>query len=65
VGKVAIGVVAFAAGALVGALVVRSYVQQHGLGLVAQGIVDKFAGVGSSAGKLAAGLGDAVQGIGN
>jgi len=65
VGKVAIGLIAFAAGAVVGGLVVKAYLQQHGLGLVLQGGLDKFFGQGSTAGKLGLDLGDAVQGIGN
>lgn len=62
--KLAIGLLAFAAGAAVGAIAVKMYVERHALGLVLQGATDKLFGQGSSAGKIAADLGDAVQGLG-
>ena len=62
-GKLAIGLLAFAAGAVAGALLVKFYFQQHALGLVAQGAVDKLFGQGSTAGKIAGDIGDALQGV--
>jgi len=64
VGKVAIGVVAFAAGALVGAWLVKNYFNQHALGLTAQGIADKYLGEGSTTGKVLRDVGDSLQGVG-
>jgi len=62
-GKLGVGLLAFAAGAAVGALIVKTYFEQHALGLVLQGATDKLFGSGSSAGKIAAGLGDTLQGL--
>lgn len=62
-GKLGVGLLAFAAGTAVGLLVARAYFQAHGLGLVLQGASDKVFGQGSTAGKLAAQLGDSLQGV--
>lgn len=62
-GKLAIALLAFAAGAVVGGLVVKKYVEQHGLGLVLQGAADKYLGKDSAVGKVLLDVGDSLQGV--
>lgn len=62
-GKVAIGVLAFAAGAVVGGWFVKRYVETHAAGLFLQGAADKLFGEGSAAGKVAMDVGNAIQGV--
>ncbi len=61
-GKLAVGLIAFAAGAVVGGWFVKHYVETHAAGLFAQGAVDKIFGQGSTAGLIAKDIGDALQG---
>ena len=62
-GKVAVGVVSFAAGALAGALFVRWYVMRHAGQLAGQAIGDKVFGEGSTGSKILGGVLTAVDDI--
>jgi len=56
VGKVAIGVLAFAAGALLGGAFVAWYVDRHYLELAGEKLGDKLFGAGTTGAKLTEGV---------
>ncbi len=60
-GKLAVGVVAFAAGAAVGALFVRWYVMRHAGGLAGEALGEKIFGADSTGAKIVSGIFNAVD----
>ena len=60
-GKLAIGALAFAAGAALGGLFVGYYVKKHYAGLAGEQIGEKVFGAGSTGAKIVAGIFDAVD----
>jgi len=64
-GKITIGILAFAAGGIVGVIATREYVKRHALELTTTGIFDKFFGEDSTAGKVGGGVAAIIEGIGN
>ena len=64
-GKIAIGVLAFVAGGIVGVVATRQYFKAHALELTTTGILDKFFGEGSKAGVVGGGVASIIEGIGN
>jgi hypothetical protein len=56
-GKLAIGVLAFAAGAAAGGLFVKWYVETHTAELGLKGVGEKFFGEGSTGAQILAGIG--------
>lgn len=65
VGKVIVGMLAFAAGAVVGGLVVKRYVETHPGELVLGGIGARIFGEGSRGERITGAVGAIVDGIGN
>lgn len=60
-GKLAIGVLAFAGGALAGGLFVKWYVQTHPGELAAMKLGEQLFGEGSTGAKILGGIGSAVD----
>lgn len=60
-GKIAVGVLAFAAGAAAGALFVRWYVMRHAGGLAGEALGAKVFGEGSTGAKIVTGIFEAVD----